>query len=174
MVETLLERCWDERRGLFWDLAGRDEHRLEVSTWSSLAPLALPGLPEDIGRRLVEEHILDPSRYGAAHGIPSVSLDEPSFRPGFHLFRCWRGPSWMNTAWLLVPPMRRLGYTEEADRIVASLVDVVERHGFREYYNPLDGDGLAARHFGWSTLLTELLLVDSRSRAVQATAPAEA
>jgi hypothetical protein len=174
VTESLLERCWDERRGLFWDLAGRDEHRLEISTWSSLAPLALPNLPEDIGRRLVEEHLLDPTRYGAAYGIPSVALDEPSFRPGFHLFRCWRGPSWMNTAWLLVPPMRRLGYAEEADRIVASLVEVVERHGFREYYNPLDGDGLAARHFGWSTLLTELLLADSRSPAAQAAAPAEA
>jgi hypothetical protein len=84
-------------------------------------------------------------------------MDEPSFQPGFHLFRCWRGPSWVNTAWLLVPPMRRLGYEREADRIVESLVRAVERHGFREYYNPLDGDGLAARRFGWSTLLADLL-----------------
>ena len=86
-----------------------------------------------------------------------MSLSEPSFKPGFHLFRCWRGPSWINTAWMLVPPMRRLGYAEEAERITDSLVAAVERHGFREYYNPLDGDGLAARHFGWSTLLADLL-----------------
>ena len=157
VTESLLERCWDERRGLFWDLAGRAQQPIRISTWSSLAPLALPGLPDEVGRRLVEEHLLDPGRYHAPVGVPSVAMDEPSFQPGFHLFRCWRGPSWINVAWLLVPPIRRLGYEDEAARIVDSLVGAVERHGFREYYNPLDGDGLAARRFGWSTLLVDLL-----------------
>ena len=36
---ALLERCLDERTGLFFDLAGRGERRVEVSNWSSLAPL---------------------------------------------------------------------------------------------------------------------------------------
>ena len=40
--QALLERCWDERRGLFLDLAGRDQRPVKISTWSSLAPLALP------------------------------------------------------------------------------------------------------------------------------------
>jgi glyoxylase-like metal-dependent hydrolase (beta-lactamase superfamily II) len=154
--QALLEHCWDERRGLFWDLAGRAHRPIEVSTWSSLAPLALPSLPEEIGRRLVDEQLLDPARYRAPYGIPSVSREEPSFRPGWHFFRCWRGPSWVNTAWLLLPPMRKLGYEAEANRILESCLAVVERHGFREYYNPLNGEGLAARHFGWSTLLVDL------------------
>jgi hypothetical protein len=63
----------------------------------------------------------------------------------------------MNTVWLLVPALRRLGYGREADRILASCVELVERHGFREYYNPLNGEGLAARRFGFSTLLVDLL-----------------
>jgi hypothetical protein len=60
--------------------------------------------------------------------------------------------------WLLVPALRRFGFESEADRIVASCVELVERHGFREYYNPLNGEGLAARRFGWSTLLVDLLV----------------
>jgi glycogen debranching enzyme len=155
--QALLDRCWDEQSGLFWDLAGRDHRPLKTSTWSSLAPLALPSLPEHIGHRLIEEHLLDPRRYAARYGIPSVAMDEPSFRAGWHLFRCWRGPSWVCTAWLLIPAMRRLGYEAEADRVLESYVELVERHGFREYYNPLLGEGLAARHFGWSTLLVDLL-----------------
>ena len=86
---ALLGRCWNERRGLFFDLAGPDEHRLQVSTWASLAPLALPNLPEDCRRRLVEEHLLDPRRHRVHTGIPSVALEEQSFRPGFDRFRCW-------------------------------------------------------------------------------------
>jgi len=154
--QALLEHCWDEERGLFWDLAGDDHTPLRVSTWSSLAPLALPSLPEPIARRMIEEHLLDPRRYGAPYGIPSVSMEEPTFRAGWHLFRCWRGPSWINTVWLLAPALRRFGYDAEADRIITSCVELVERHGFREYYNPLNGEGLAARRFGWSTLLVDL------------------
>ena len=154
---ALLERCHDPATGLFFDLAGRGEEPVRVSTWASLAPLALPSLPEDVRRRLVEEHLLHPARYAAPYGIPSVAIEEPSFNPRFDRFRCWRGPSWVNSAWLLVPPLREVGYEDAARRIVGSLADAVERHGFREYYDPLTGRGMAARGFGWSTLLADLV-----------------
>lgn len=156
-IDALMSRCYDERSGLFYDLAGSAEQPIRVSTWSSLAPLALREIPEDVRRRLVEEHLLDPKRYLTAYGIPSVALEEPSFNPSFSAWRCWRGPAWMNTAWLLVPAMRELGYEQEAQRIVSSLVHAVDRHGFREYYNPLSGRGLAASGFGFATLIVDLL-----------------
>jgi hypothetical protein len=171
--QALLEHCWDDERGLFWDLAGRDHAPQRISTWSSLAPLALPSLPESIARRLIEEHLLDPRRYGAPFAIPSVSMEEPSFRAGWHLFRCWRGPAWINTVWLLAPALRRFGYGAEADRILGSCVKLVERHGFREYYNPLTGDGLAAGRFGWSTLLVDLLPAAGAASAETIAAPFE-
>jgi neutral trehalase len=153
---ALVERCWDPRRGLFLDLAGRDERRIDVSTWSALAPLVLDGIPEELRRRLAEEHLLHPRRYLAPFGIPSVSMAEPSFTPSFDRFRTWRGPSWVNTAWLLVPPLRALGYREEAERIVERLADAIARHGFREYYDPRTGRGHGARGFSWSTLAVDL------------------
>jgi hypothetical protein len=154
--QALLDRCYDERTGLFYDLAGRGRRQIRVSTWSSLAPLALAELPEEIRRRLVEEQLLDSRRYAAPCGVPSVSQDEPTFNPGFALWRCWRGPSWVNTAWLLTPAMRSLGYDAEADRIVDSLARAAAQYGLREYYNPFTGRGLAARDFGMSTLLIDL------------------
>jgi hypothetical protein len=162
---ALMERCWDPHVGLVWDLAGRREKQVHLSTWASLAPLALPGIPEDAKRRLVEEHLLHPRRYRAAVGIPSVAMEEPSFNPRFDRWRCWRGPSWVNTAWLLVPPMRALGYDEEADRVVAALADAALRAGFREYYDPRNGEGLAAKGFGWSTLLVDLMATSERRSA---------
>lgn len=163
---ALLERCWDERAGLFWDLVGPGHRPLRVSTWSSLAPLALPSLPATVARRLIDEHLLDPGRYGAPYGVPSVAMDEPSFRAGWHRFRCWRGPSWMNTVWLLAPALRRHGYPAEAERLISTCLGLVEREGFREYYNPLTGEGLAARDFGWSTLLVDLLPSSDTSAAI--------
>ncbi|WP_354701387.1 hypothetical protein DSM112329_01701 [Paraconexibacter sp. AEG42_29] len=155
--DALLDRCLDAGSGLFLDLAGRQEKPVRVSTWTALAPLALPGIPRAVKHRLVEEHLLDPRRYGAAVGIPSVAMDEPAFNPRFDRWRCWRGPSWVNTAWLLVPALRDLGYGEAADRIVGGLVDAALRDGLREYYDPHTGAGMAARDFGWSALLTDLV-----------------
>ena len=155
--QALLDRCHDPETGLFYDLAGGAERPVRVSTWSSLAPLALTGLPDDVRRRLVEDHVLHPRRYGAPVGIPSVAMDEPSYRPGFDLWRCWRGPSWVNTAWLLVPALRALGYEDDGDRIVSSLLRAAREHGLREYYHPHTGHGLASRDFGWSTLLLDLV-----------------
>jgi glycogen debranching enzyme len=153
---ALVRRSLDPDTGLFYDLAGRDEEPVRVSTWSALAPLALPGVGEDVRRRLVEEHLLEPRRYRAPVGIPSVAMDEPAFKPGFDLWRCWRGPSWVNTAWLIVPALRELGYEADAQRIVASLCGAARDHGLREYYDPRTGRGLASRNFGWSTLLLDL------------------
>jgi len=166
---ALLERCLDDRTGLFFDLAGRDERPVRISTWSSLSPLALCGLPAHVRMRLVEQHLLDERRYLAPVGIPSVSMDELSFNPRWDRFRTWRGPSWVNVAWLLAPAMRELGYGAAADRVVASLATAALRDGFREYYDPLSGRGLGARGFGWSTLLCELVDVPFTAPAAPGT-----
>jgi hypothetical protein len=110
-------------------------------------------LPHEVKRALVERQLLHPRRYRAGTGIPSVAISEPSFNPRWDRFRCWRGPSWMATAWLLVPPMRELGYEAEADRVVAALLCAVRRYGLREYYDRLTGRGLGARRFAMSALI---------------------
>jgi hypothetical protein len=153
---ALLERCLDPSTGLFFDLAGRDERPIRISTWSALTPLLLADLPEEVRRRLAEEHLLNPKRYGARYGIPSVAMDEPSFKPGFDVWRTWRGPSWMNVAWLLLARLGDLGYADEAARIGAGLVAAVRRGGLREYYDPGSGQGLAARGFAMSALVADM------------------
>jgi hypothetical protein len=80
-VQALLERSWDPDAALFWDLAGGAERPIRVSTWSSLAPLALPGIPAEVKRALVERQLLHPRRYRAGTGIPSVAISEPTFNP---------------------------------------------------------------------------------------------
>jgi len=91
IVQALLERSWDPAAALFWDLAGGGERPIRVSTWSSLAPLALPGIPAEVKRALVERQLLHPRRYRAGTGIPSVAISEPTFNPRWDRFRCWRG-----------------------------------------------------------------------------------
>ncbi|MBE2320093.1 hypothetical protein DVA67_029275 [Solirubrobacter sp. CPCC 204708] len=153
---ALVERCWNERRGLFFDLAGRSETQVELSTWSSLAPLALVGIPRELRERVANEHLLHRRRYWARFGVPSVSMEEPSFRPGFNAYRTWRGAAWMNTNWLMVGGLRALGADDEADTLAAGALAAVERSGYREYYHPRTGSGHGEQRFGFATLAIDL------------------
>jgi len=156
---ALVERLWDERRGLFVDEAQPGAIRPAPLTWASLAPLALPDLPERIGRRLVEEHLLSEREFLTPVAPPSVAACEPGYEPGGGrgpIRRYWRGPTWVNSAWLVWLGMRRLGYEEEAKRLAEGLIAAVEREGLREYYDPRSGKGLGAQDFAWSALIAEL------------------
>jgi glycogen debranching enzyme len=130
-----------------------------VETWAALAPLALPDLPEAIGRRLVEERLLDRDRFWLPVPPPSVAVSEPAFDPGRGpglRRRYWRGPTWINAAWLLWMGLVRLGYREQADELARAITGAVSGVGLREYLNPYTGDGLGATDFAWSALALEL------------------
>jgi hypothetical protein len=165
---ALVERLWDERRGLFLDEAQPGGARPRVLTWASLAPLALPDLPEGIGRRLVEEHLLSEREFLTPVAPPSVAVCEPSYEPGGSrgpIRRYWRGPTWVNAAWLVWLGLRRLGYHQEAERMASGLIGAVEREGLREYYDPRTGKGLGAKDFAWSALIAELAEPDPSATA---------
>jgi hypothetical protein len=165
---AIVDRLYDESRGMFRDEARPSRLRPPVETWAALAPLALPDLPEEIGRRLVEEHLLDRERFWLPVPPPSVAATEPSFVPGAGrgpLRRYWRGPSWINAAWLLWIGLVRLGYDEHAAALTGALREAALGEGLREYYHPRTGAGLGARDFAWSSLLVEMTDPDPAARS---------
>ena len=160
ITPALVDRLWDERRGLFLDEAQPGGLRPEVETWAALAPLALPDLPEAIGRRLVEEHLLDPKRFWLPVPPPSVSAAEPSFEPGA---RARAEAPLLARADL---GQRRLAAVDRAAsgsatatrprRWPAGCAQPCSAEGLREYYNPRTGEGLGATDFAWTSLIVEM------------------
>ncbi|MCA9601166.1 MAG: hypothetical protein KC417_04025, partial [Myxococcales bacterium] len=59
--------------------------------------------------------------------------------------RYWRGPTWINTAWLLADAL--------GTRLAESTVELVERHGMFEYFHPETGEGLGGERFTWTAAL---------------------
>lgn len=179
ITATILERLYAEREGLFHQLVRRSPRqrpeRHRPLTWAALSPLALPDLPEDIARRLVEEHLLNPASFWLPVPPPSVSAADPSFsRRDRSLFlrRYWRGPTWINAAWLLWLGLRRLGYTVEAAEMARRLAGAVSAAGLREYYDPFTGEGMGATDFSWSALIMELIDPDPRASSSYVDLPA--
>jgi hypothetical protein len=72
--------------------------------------------------------------------------------------------AWVNVNWYLCRGLRRHGRADLARRIEDSTATMIERWGFREYYNTLTGVGHGAPDFSWSALILDLL----KRRAVEA------
>ena len=177
LTPAIVARLYDERTGLFTPRVRPHIAGHIPVTWAALAPLALPDLPDSIGHRLVQEHLLDPQRFWLPAGLPSVAADEPAFqrgdRGGWRQHRYWRGPMWLNAVWLIWLGLVRLGYREPADQLAARARLAVERSGLREYYDPYDARGMGQPHFAWSTLILEMLDPDPRAVSSYLSAPGD-
>jgi hypothetical protein len=159
ITPALTARCYDEELGLFLPAVMPAVTTRIPVTVAALSPLALPDLPEEIGHRLAQ-HLFDERRFWPAAAPPSVALDEATFSLREHfdgLRRYWRGPTWLNSAWLIWRGIVRLGYVEQADVLARALTAMVAREGLREFYDPHDGRGMGAEDFAWSALALELL-----------------
>ena len=167
ITPAMVDRLYDESSGLFGHEVWPGQRRPRVVSWAALAPLALPDLPEAIGRRLVEEHLLDPTRFWLPVPPPSVAADERTFSMKdtfIGLRRYWRGPTWVNSAWLVWLGLLRLGYDAEAQELARRVLHAVAGAGLREYYDPNTGAGMGAPDFAWSSLAAEFVVGDPRAR----------
>jgi glycogen debranching enzyme len=153
----LAEKCWDAEKGLFFDLAGQREERLRVNTVSCLMPLVLADLPKTMAEALIG-HVADPAEYAAPFPLPSVAVNDPTYRTARAEERLlWRGPSWINTNWYVARGLRRHGRADLARTIEDRSAVLVEKSGFREYFDPVTGDGFGAHEFSWTALVLDML-----------------
>jgi len=172
ITPALIERCYDEPSGLFLPAVTPPTGQRFPLTVAALSPLALPDLPDEIGHRLAR-YVFDTRRFWTTVPAPSVALDEPSFSLREHfdgLRRYWRGPTWINSTWLLWRGLVRLGYEEQAASLARAIAETVSREGLREFYNPHDGRGMGAEDFAWSALVLELLDPGNASAGVPTSA----
>ncbi|MFI6045781.1 amylo-alpha-1,6-glucosidase [Nocardia sp. NPDC051321] len=156
VLRSLLHTCWDERRGVFWDIDALTGDPAKVLTASSLFPLVLPDLPGPVATRLVA-HLLDENEFWLPHPVPSVAASEPSFDADFATGAIFRGSSWVNLNWYLHRGLRVHGRNDIAAELASRTARMAAQSGMRECYGPLTATGHGAQMFGWSSLVHDML-----------------
>ncbi len=147
---ALVEECYDPASGFFFDIDVNTGQLLAEPSISCLLPLVLGDIPMEQFNRLVN-HLTDRDEFWLAFPVPSVPANNRHFEPEGRRY-LWRGPTWINTNWFIAEGLKRHGRNDLANAIANSSRELVGRSGFREYYNPLTGEGGGEKCFGWSTL----------------------
>ena len=152
-AEHALEVLWDEYAGAYFSRDFVTHRLLKVPSIATLMPLYAGCISKERAAKLVAL-IEDDHRFGPSYPLPTVPLDSPDFDPE----RYWQGPVWMNTNWLIMDGLKRYGYTDHVDALRETSLEMVEKGGFAEYFDPNSGEPLGARGFSWTAALTVDLL----------------
>jgi glycogen debranching enzyme len=155
---AMLDRLWDGETCCFRARDLRAGQLIPAATIAGFAPLLDPALPPAIVRRLVD--LLLSARFAGATGYPVPTCDVQS--AAFDRGEYWRGPTWVNTNWLLWLGALTHHLDALSELLLASTLRLVRQSGFREYFDPFDGSGRGSHDFSWSAALILDLLAFRR------------
>jgi glycogen debranching enzyme len=156
VANRIIELMYDEESAAFYDVYGPENKKLKVLTFTIALPILMKEVPEKIALEILKRHFLNEEEFDLTYPIPSVAKIEPSFHP--YESRClWRGPTWPVINWFLYHSFMANGFEKEANHLVQSIKKLIEKSGFREYYNPFTGTGYGAKDFTWSGLVVDLM-----------------
>jgi hypothetical protein len=151
ITTELVDQLWSNDSEIFLARDKRSGRLLGERTVAGLIPLLLPQLPAGVRDALCAT-LTGPS-FGAGQlgirGVPSFDLTDRRHNPR----RYWRGPTWLNTTWLVAEGLRAHGADALAHRLRDDMVALVANAGLREYFNPRTGSGHGTSNFSWSAAL---------------------
>lgn len=156
-VRAALADRWDDAGAVYVEDDG--DPGTADETIDALFPL-YAGVPQpEQARRLFDEALWAPTRFGPSPEAPwpvtSASKSSPAYDPR----RYWRGPVWVNVNWFFIRGLERYGLQAEADELRRMTLELVSQSGFVEYYDPRSGEALGVTDFSWSAALTLDLLL---------------
>lgn len=129
-------RLWNQEDGLYYD---RElERQLDgVKAVSGFYPLLLDELPQERVDRLVEA-LQDPARFNTTFSVPTVAVSDLRWSTDM-----WRGPTWVNTNYLIIKGLAKQRRSEEANwlawKTIALVLKYYQRYGVVfEYYDAKD------------------------------------
>lgn len=151
--EKALEELWDPYSNEYFSRDFVTHRLLKVSTVATLLPLYAGCISQEHAAKLVKK-LENEHQFGPAWPVPTVPVS--SF--WFHSKLYWQGPTWVNMNWLIIDGLKRYGFKDHAAALAESTIDMVDKAGFHEYFDPLSGEAAGADNFSWTAALTIDLL----------------
>jgi len=151
--KNALEELWLDDFGVYFSRDFLTNQLITIPTVASLLPL-YAGTIDQARAKLLVKILFTSTAFWLNYPVPSV----PKNSRFFDANRYWQGPTWVNTNWLLIDGLKRMGFQTEAQALISNTLDMIRTSGIWEYYNPISGQGLGSPDFSWTAALTLDLL----------------
>ena len=135
LASLINQYLWDPETQMYYDLDTNTGRLIKVKTVAGLFPLFAGAATTERAKALTQ-HAMNPAEFNTLIPLPSVSRDDPTYEPDM-----WRGPVWINTAYLVIVGLEDYGYRKEAAELSWKLVDGVyqtweQDKKIYEFYDP--------------------------------------
>jgi glycogen debranching enzyme len=152
-IANAMRKYMLEESGMMMSTMGLNYHHIAIKTWAMFAPMFAEVLTPLEVQKIVDEHLHNKREFNTTYGVPTVAVNEPSFdAEGF-----WRGPIWISTNWFIYKGLLNYGFKEDANKILQDTLFLIQKHGFREQYNPITGEPMGAENFTWGGLVLDMI-----------------
>lgn len=161
--KQITDLFYDAHVGYFRDIRWRHDGfvgPLGPETWMPLwAQVATPAQADSVAAVM-----LSADKFATYMPFPTLAAEDPAFAPrkGY-----WRGPVWIDQAYLAVRALEKYGRQQQADTMRERLLDraagLTADAPFHENYDPQTGAALNAPNFSWSAGYFLLLLLGDAS-----------
>lgn len=155
LTAVVFEQLWDDYSKQYYSRDFITHKLMKEPSVATLLPLYAGSITKQRAEVLVRMLENDNS-FGPAYPVPTTPVDSPWFQPK----RYWQGPTWLNINWLIIDGMKRYGFTGHADALTESSLELVEKSGFYEYFDPITGEPLGTGDFSWTAALAIDLLAN--------------
>jgi len=153
LTKTAFNDLWDPYTEQYYPRDFITHKLIKEPSIATLLPLYAGHITKERAKLLVRmlenEHM-----FGPAYPIPSTPLNSGWFDSR----RYWQGPAWINTNWLIIDGLERYGFKDYAAALTESTLEMIERSGFYEYFDPINGNPLGSNNFSWTAALAIDLL----------------
>jgi hypothetical protein len=151
-TDAAIDELWDPDDEQYYSRDAANGELIRLPTIATFMPLFAGVVTPARATKLVAR--LQSGGFGTRYPVPTVPTDDARFREEAY----WKGPTWVNTNWLVVEGLLARGDTHFADELAARTIELVDGAGCFEYFSPLNGDGYGAREFSWTAALVLDLL----------------
>ena len=157
-AKKMVSLLYDPDANLFKDVLVNTGEKLDIKTPACFLPL-LAGVPveDSTACEMIQKYLLNPDCFYGAVPFPSVSYDDPEYRPN-----CWwRGPTWIPVAYLMLEVLKKFGYLKEFREAAERIYSVIIKDGgIREVFNSQTGVGMGNYEQGWTAAILLWLKIE--------------
>jgi glycogen debranching enzyme len=177
-VENLKKRSLDVRQAirekmiqvnkdrlLVHDISGQTQKIKSADSAAKFVLLFGHCVTEQQAELLRNELMGNVGHFNTPYRVPTTPTDNSTFDGEEY----WRGNIWLPVNWLICRGLYNYGFVEEAQKLTQNSLDLVTEYGYREFFNPLTGQGGKAsgmdcpQNQSWSTIVLDMLMTSLSS-----------